>query len=83
MFIRGPRELGIFVSDKRRKNNLTQAQIADKVGLRQKTVSAFENHSESCKLETVFKLLSAYDLELHIEVKGDDQNKKIPWSEEW
>jgi hypothetical protein len=36
------------------------------VRLRQETISGFENKPGSTKLATLFKLLSALDLELHV-----------------
>jgi HTH-type transcriptional regulator / antitoxin HipB len=47
------------------------------------TVSAFENKPDSTKLETVFRLLSALDLELHIMPKETKIKDNQGWNEEW
>jgi HTH-type transcriptional regulator / antitoxin HipB len=81
MLIHSTQELAEFTRDYRKRKHLTQAEASDRVGLRQKTVSAFESKPESTKLETVFKLLSALDLELHIVPKGETTVQG--WDQEW
>jgi HTH-type transcriptional regulator / antitoxin HipB len=66
MLIHSPTELAEFTRDHRKGLHLSQAEVSDRVGLRQETVSGFENKPESTKLATLFKLLSALDLELHV-----------------
>jgi HTH-type transcriptional regulator / antitoxin HipB len=70
MMIHSPKELAEFTKDYRSRRKLSQAEVGDRVGLRQKTVSAFESKPESTKLETFFRLLSALDLELQIVPRG-------------
>ncbi|MFN8749796.1 MAG: helix-turn-helix domain-containing protein, partial [Pseudanabaena sp.] len=48
------------------RQKLSQAEIGDRVGIKQATISAFENNPEGTKLETLFKLFSALDLEIQI-----------------
>jgi HTH-type transcriptional regulator / antitoxin HipB len=66
MMIHSPRELAEFAKDYRSGRKLSQSEVGDRVGLRQKTVSAFESKPERTKLETFFRLLSALDLEIQI-----------------
>lgn len=54
------------VRDQRKTRNITQSENAKLVGIKQNTVSAFENNPDGTKLETLFKLLAALDLELHL-----------------
>jgi HTH-type transcriptional regulator / antitoxin HipB len=83
MIIHSPQELAEFAKDSRNRKKLSQAEIGDRVGLRQKTVSAFENKPESTKLETFFRLLSALDLELQL-VPKEDISPTVPgWDQEW
>jgi HTH-type transcriptional regulator / antitoxin HipB len=71
MMIHSPQELAEFMRNHRKRKPLSQAEVSDRVGLRQKTVSAFESKPEDTKLETIFKLLSALDLDLYIVPKGE------------
>ncbi|MCO4312931.1 helix-turn-helix domain-containing protein [Pectobacterium versatile] len=68
--------------DERKKRKLNQSQVAESMGIKQSTVSDFENHPEGTRLETLFKLLAALDLELHLSKRGEPQAGQ-EWSEEW
>ncbi|MCD9474235.1 helix-turn-helix domain-containing protein [Photobacterium phosphoreum] len=65
---------------------MTQSDTAKLVGIKQTTVSAFENTPESTKLDTLFKLLAALDLELHVQPRNSNaetQSSNQQWNEEW
>jgi HTH-type transcriptional regulator / antitoxin HipB len=83
MIIHSTRELAEFTRDRRKRERLSQAEVSDRVGLRQMTVSAFESKPESTKLETLFRLLSALDLEMHVVPKGAKSKDDQGWDEEW
>jgi HTH-type transcriptional regulator/antitoxin HipB len=83
MIIHSTNELAEFARDYRTRKKLSQAEISDRVGLRQKTVSAFESRPESTKLATFFKLLSALDLQLQLIPKGETSNAVKGWDQEW
>jgi HTH-type transcriptional regulator / antitoxin HipB len=83
MMIHSPRELAEFTKDYRRRKKLSQAEVGDRVGLRQNTVSAFESRPESTKLDTFFRLLSALDLELKMVPRGDTSRSTKGWDQEW
>jgi HTH-type transcriptional regulator/antitoxin HipB len=83
MIIHSTKELAEFAKDYRSRKKLSQLEVGDRVGLRQKTVSAFESKPESTKLETFFKLLSALDLELQINPKGTGSQAAQGWDQEW
>lgn len=68
--------------DERKKRKLNQSHVAESMGMKQSTVSDFENHPEGTRLETLFKLLAALDLELHLAERGSQQPSQ-GWSEEW
>ncbi|MEI7267234.1 helix-turn-helix domain-containing protein [Pectobacterium versatile] len=68
--------------DERKKHKLNQSQVAESMGIKQSTVSDFENHPEGTRLETLFKLLAALDLELHLSKRGEPQAGQ-EWGEEW
>lgn len=82
MHIRSPKELALIVIEQRKKMKLTQTELANLIGLKQKTISAFENKPERTKLSTLFYILSAVNLYLLAQPKEvvDNQSK---WKEEW
>ncbi len=85
MLIHSPNELVMLVSNQRKKLKLSQADIGQSVGLKQQTISNFEIKPEGTKLETLFNILSALNLDINITPK--DENKKTStkskWKEEW
>ena len=78
-----PALLAAAVRDQRKISKLTQAEAAKQVGIKQTTVSDFELRPESTKLETLFKLLSALDLELHVVKRGSTLDDSKVWDREW
>ena len=84
MQITRPEQLSALIKAYRKKQGVTQAEIAQLVGLRVATISDFENKPESCKLATFFKILAALQLQLDISPRETsfqpDQNK---WQEGW
>ncbi|MHA6958907.1 helix-turn-helix domain-containing protein [Proteus mirabilis] len=83
MKITTPSMLAAAIHDLRKQSKLTQAQTAEQVGLRQATVSEFENNPESTKLETLFKILASLELELHVVKRGKNLNEGKVWNKEW
>jgi HTH-type transcriptional regulator/antitoxin HipB len=78
--INNPVKLAHSLKAKRMVLHLTQEEAAGKSGLLPKTVSLLENHPEKCSVETLFKHLSALDLELYL------TDRKVPnksHQEEW
>jgi len=59
-------QLSKILRARRGSLDLTQLEVADLVGLLPKTVSALENRAESSSIETLFKCLSALDLEMRL-----------------
>jgi len=85
MLIHNPKELALFVKEYRKKQKLTQGAAGYSVGIKQATVSAFENKPESTKIETLFRILSAVGVELHVNGKDKESIERLnqPWTEEW
>ncbi|MFZ1234857.1 MAG: helix-turn-helix domain-containing protein [Thiofilum sp.] len=73
--------LATALRDQRKRAQITQSTLAEHTGLKQATISALENQPDGTKLETLFKLLSALDLELHLVPKA--ANKTTGWEQEW
>ncbi|ABE53601.1 transciptional regulator [Shewanella denitrificans OS217] len=93
MKVTNAKQLSTYLKDARLNAQLSQSKVASKVGIRQDTVSSFELNPDSTKLETLFKILSALNLELDIKVRNpqlvDERrhgNATVPeqeWKEEW
>ncbi|MEZ9823303.1 helix-turn-helix domain-containing protein [Shewanella sp. 10N.286.45.A1] len=93
MKVTNSKQLAVYLKDARLNMQLSQSKVGNKIGIRQDTVSSFEQNPDSTKLETLFKILSALNLELDIKVRNPglksklvDDNNIAPdheWKEEW
>ena len=84
MQITRPEQLITLIKAYRKKQGVTQAEIAQLVGLRVATISDFENKPESCKLATFFKILAALQLQLDISPRETSlQPDQDTWQEGW
>ncbi|MDF2177941.1 helix-turn-helix domain-containing protein [Aliiglaciecola sp. CAU 1673] len=81
MNITRPDQLGNAIRVHRKKIGVTQKQVSERVSMRIATVSDFENNTESSKLETLFKILAALDLQLEVKRRGDSRDQA--WDESW
>lgn len=68
--IYSPRQLANHVRLIRQKNQWTQSELAKKVGLKQSTISHFENNPDLTTLATLFKILQSLDLKMDVQEKG-------------
>ncbi|MCO4320960.1 helix-turn-helix domain-containing protein [Aliidiomarina quisquiliarum] len=82
MKITDPKTLSNYLRNERKTLGLSQAKVADLVGLRQGTVSKFESAPDKMQLDTLFRLLSALELELYVRPK-ESKNKNNKWTEDW
>ncbi|MDK9756655.1 helix-turn-helix domain-containing protein [Vibrio sp. D173a] len=71
MLITSSKQLAIHLRDERKSKNLSQVKVADPVGLKQDTVSKFEVNPETTRIQTLFRILSSLNLEMHIVQKGE------------
>ncbi|WP_414165477.1 helix-turn-helix domain-containing protein [Superficieibacter sp. BNK-5] len=89
MQVTNTKQLSTLLKDIRLMQKLSQGKVASKVGIRQDTVSNFELHPDSTRLETFFKILSALNLELTITPRNADADNNgvsvttSSWKEEW
>ena len=83
MYIRSPKELALLVVNQRKKLKLSQTEVGKLVGLKQQTISDFENNPESTKLDTLFHVLSAVKLDLSASAKDKTISTETQWEEEW
>jgi len=64
--VRTPKNIGHAIREARKAKSLTQTDLAAMSGVWQETISKIENGSGGTKLETIFELLAALDLELTV-----------------
>ena len=69
MLVNNPEQLALYIQDQRKTQGLSQSQVGDKVGLRQSTISAFETNTEATKIDTLFRILAATGLQIHVHKK--------------
>ncbi len=81
MLIPSPQALATYLKDEREKRGLSQSELGENVGLRQKTISDFENNPSNTRIETLFKMLAALNLQIH--AKEADTSEPSSWKEEW
>ena len=60
---RTPLQLANSIRVRRRKLGLSQEELAQKIGVRQRTLSDIEN-ARSARLDTLLRILAVLDLEL-------------------
>lgn len=83
MKVTSAQQLSNVLKDHRKQQKQSQTVVARKVGLRQDTISSFENTPEGTRLDTLFKLLSALNLELEVKPRGSIYSNTEQWPEEW
>lgn len=67
---RSPEQIGNTIRRARKKRGMSQAELGEKTGLRQGTISLIEKGHPAAKLETILAVLSALDLELQIAARS-------------
>lgn len=84
--IYSPVQLANYLKLTRQKNNWTQSELARKIGIKQSTVSNFENNPDNITLTTFFKLLQALELTMVLYEKGETvedstsiQHQDVEW----
>ncbi|HID4130586.1 transcriptional regulator [Pluralibacter gergoviae] len=82
MKITSPAQLAIYLKDRRKQQKQAQSAVAERVGLRQDTVSKFENSPDKSQIDTLFKILSSLNMELHLEPREAKKSEQ-GWKEEW
>lgn len=83
MIINTPKSLAAFVKDSRKQKGLSQSDVASRVGLRQATISEFENNPDRTSIETIFKILASMKLELHLVAENASMKTNVSNGDEW
>ena len=76
-----PQQLAQALRSQRNSKQLTQKVAGTPVGLLPKTVSALESSPERSSVDSLFKLLSALEMELVLRPKSSEPYQ--PTSSEW
>ena len=76
--VRTPQQLAQALRSQRHSKRLTQKVAGAPVGLLPKTVSALESSPERSSVESLFKLLSALELELVLRPRSSDMDQPTP-----
>jgi len=63
---RTTKDVGNVLRNARKARKLTQTDLARRAGVWQRTISNIETSASGAKLDTIFDLLAALDLEIHI-----------------
>jgi HTH-type transcriptional regulator/antitoxin HipB len=72
-FIPTPKVLGTILQGIRKSKKVTQSEVGVLFGLEQTTVSSIENGAAGTRLDTLFRLLAALDLEMIIKPKNKEK----------
>ena len=62
-------QLAQILRNRRKSLKMSQKEIASKIGILPKTVSALENFPERCSVESLIKYFSALELEFMLKTK--------------
>ena len=68
-FAYSPKSLGEIIKRQRKSKHLNQTQAGEAFKLEQSTVSSIEQGAAGTRLDTLFRMLAALDLEMIIRAK--------------
>lgn len=77
--IRSAKELGEALRQQRKGKGLTQTAVGKPVNLVQSKISQIENGTLAIELNTLFRLLTALDLELVVQPRQKSELKGDEW----
>jgi HTH-type transcriptional regulator/antitoxin HipB len=77
--VRTTQQLAMILQGCRKQAGITQKQAASKVGMLPKTISSFETDPDNSSIASLFKLLSALDLEMVLQSKQPGQTSGDEW----
>ncbi|HAT1825490.1 helix-turn-helix domain-containing protein [Legionella pneumophila] len=79
MIISSAKDLALYLNNKRKQLKMSQSEVADLVGLKQDTISKFENSPDNSRIDTLFRILSALNLNISLVEKGQKTHEEIEW----
>jgi len=78
--VHSPKSLGSAITRQRKAKKLSQTEAGSTFKIEQSTISSIEQGAPGTRLETLFRLLAALDLEMVIRPKTTSTNKtKESW----
>ncbi|MEX0528025.1 type II toxin-antitoxin system antitoxin HipB [Raoultella terrigena] len=84
--IYSPAQLANHIKLVRQKNQWTQSDLARRIGIKQATISNFENHPDKTTLTTLFKILQSLEMTMVVCEKGatsgpeqQDSQRDMEW----
>lgn len=78
-----PKQLSDHLKLIRTQNSWSQAEVAKRVGVKQSTISNFENDPDRCQLQTLFKILQALDVTIQVSPNQKITQQQAPQDEDW
>ena len=78
-YISSPAMLGKFIRSYRKKKGINQKELGKKAGITQETISNLENQTKRIRIDNLFRILSALNLDLILTDKKEDKNVKADW----
>ncbi|MEX2149489.1 MAG: helix-turn-helix domain-containing protein [Steroidobacteraceae bacterium] len=76
---RSARQLGQILRACRQKHQLTQGMVGSRVGVRQSQISSIETRGAEITVDTLYRLLSALDLELVLRDRHTRDKRPTEW----
>jgi HTH-type transcriptional regulator/antitoxin HipB len=84
--IYSPAQLANYLKLLRQRNHWTQSDLASRIGIKQATISNFENNPEKTTLTTLFKILQSLEMSMVVYEKNDmtvasekDSPQELDW----
>lgn len=74
---RTPNDIGHAIRQARKAKKLTQKELAERSGVWQETVSKVENGLPGTKLETLFDIFAALDLEILVQGRSKGSSESF------
>jgi HTH-type transcriptional regulator/antitoxin HipB len=74
-FVYSPKSLGSAIKRQRKAKKLTQTEVGRSFKIEQSTVSAIEQGVPGTRLETLFRMLAALELEIVVRSKKSTRDK--------
>lgn len=75
--IRTPKLLGTYIRERRKELGFSQADLAEKCGTRQASISLLETGNPGIKLENLLLILSVLQLDLAVQNREQSSHSEI------
>ena len=83
MIIYNPHQLANKLKLIRNQNGWSQAEVAQRIGVKQATISHFENNPDKTQLVTLFKIITALNIKLSINEQQFTEPANTDSDEAW